>query len=212
MRFFPSITLNVLNWNKQTNKKMFFVNGPALWVWFLHHEDYVKLNSRKFLDRHFKKYLMRYMTRSFVCSWPTKFIKLSISSNLACNGKITIENQPLYVHCSKNIPHFESWQPSLLGATSIVSNLNVIGSSLEWGGAQLFPGDPSQTNIVWIQKQLIWRLMNETNEPVDHPIKGFLGHKGHEVLPRGNVEEMWVLLENSTEGNVYKQYYPYCFK
>lgn len=54
--------------------------------------------------------------------------------------------------------------------------------------------------------------MNETNEPVDHPIKGILGHKVHEVLPRGNVEEMWVLLENSTEGNVYKQYYPYCFK
>lgn len=35
--------------------------------------------------------------------------------------------------------------------------------------------------------------MNETNEPVDHPIMGFLGHKAHEVLPRGNVEEIWVL-------------------
>lgn len=46
--------------------------------------------------------------------------------------------------------------------------------------------------------------MNETNEPVDHPIMGFLGHKGHEMLPRGNAEEILVLFKNSIERNLKK--------
>jgi len=46
--------------------------------------------------------------------------------------------------------------------------------------------------------------MNETNEPVDHPIMGFLVHKGHEMLPRGNVEEMRVLFEKSIERHLKK--------
>lgn len=69
------------------------------------------------------------------------------------------------VYCPQSIPHFESWQPKLLGHTSIVPNLchGVQTAALPRGHA-------ATHTYCGKLKQWFWQLMNVTNESVFHPI------------------------------------------
>lgn len=79
--------------------------------------------------------------KSFIWDKHKIFVPLSCTYTSSCNIN-KCKSQTPDAYCPQNIPHFESWQPRLLGHTSIVPNLSVMECSL-----QLFPGDMQQPTL-----------------------------------------------------------------